>query len=134
VTVPARIRLGRTAFLPVVVLLVCVLPVAATGSWGLLVLLIPLAVAAYVLRAGVDIDDRGITARSAVASRTVPWEELAGIRIGERSSLWLVTTGGTEVALPVVRARDLPQLSELSGGRLPDPGTGPRREPASGGG
>ncbi|MGY1602904.1 PH domain-containing protein [Geodermatophilus sp. SYSU D00815] len=120
--VPARFRLGRTAYLPVVVLLICVLPLAAAASpWGLLALLLPLAAAAYVLRAGVDVGDEGITARSAVASRTVPWSELAAVRLGERGSLWLVTTGGTEVRLPVVRTRDLPRIAELSGGRIPQP-------------
>ncbi|MGY1619892.1 PH domain-containing protein [Geodermatophilus sp. SYSU D00691] len=120
--VPARFRLGRTAYLPVVVLLICVLPLAAAASpWGWLALLLPLAAAAYVLRAGVDIGDEGITARSAVASRTVPWSELSAVRLGERGSLWLVTTGGTEVRLPVVRIRDLPKIAELSGGRIPQP-------------
>jgi hypothetical protein len=119
VAVPHRIRLGRTALLPVVLLLICVLPVAAAVPWGPVVLLLPLAAAAYVLRAGVDVDESGITARSVVGSRRVPWEELSGIRVGARRGLWLVTTTGTEVALPVLRVRDLPQLAALSGGRIP---------------
>jgi Bacterial PH domain len=119
VAVPHRIRLGRTALLPVVLLLICVLPVAAAAPWGPVVLLLPLAAAAYVLRAGVDVDEGGIVARSVVGSRRVPWTELAGIRVGARRSLWLVTTGGTEVALPVLRVGDLPRLAELSGGRIP---------------
>jgi hypothetical protein len=113
--------MSRTAFLPVVLLLVCALPLATVNPWTLVVLVIPLAAAAWVLRVGVDLDDEGITARSVVGARTVPWPELAGIRVDERRHLWLVTTGGTEVALPVLRARDLPRLAELSGGRIPQP-------------
>ena len=166
--------MSRTALLPVVLLLVCVLPFAAASRWTLVVLVLPLLAAACVLRlgvdvadqgitvrrvlgsrtvawtelagirvgrrralwlvttagteiavpvlrVGVDVDDAGITVRQLVAARTVRWSELAGIRIGRRRGLWLVTTAGTEIALPVLRAGDLPRLSELSGGRIPQP-------------
>ncbi len=46
---------------------------------------------------------------------------MAGFRVAERGDLWLVTTCGTEVRLPVLRARDLPRLAAVSGGRIPDP-------------
>jgi hypothetical protein len=113
--------MSRTALVPVVLLFVCVVPLASASPWALLVLLVPLAVAAWVLRVGVDVGDPGLTVRSLVAARTVPWTELAGIRVGERADLWLVTTGGTQVRLPVLRARDLPRLAALSGGRIPAP-------------
>ena len=101
------------------------LPLATAAPWTLVLLLLPLAVAAWVLRAGVDIDDDGAhRARRWSASGRSPWDELAGIRVGRRGDLWLVTTAqGTEVRLPVLRARDLPRLAALSGGRIaaPDP-------------
>ena len=136
VAAPARLRMGRTALVPVVLLFVCVLPLATASRWTLIALLLPLLAAAWVLRVGVDLDDDGITARQIAGSRTVPWSQVAGIRVDERRHLWLVTTGGTEVALPVLRARDLPRLAELSDGRIPGPApaTGSGREPASGGG
>ena len=118
---PARMRMSRTALLPVLFLFVCVVPLAAAAWWGLVVLLIPLAAAAWVLRVGVDVDDEAVTARSVVGSRRVPWAELAGIRVGARGALWLVTTGATEVRLPVLRSRDLPWLASRSGGRIDVP-------------
>jgi hypothetical protein len=51
----------------------------------------------------------------------VPWDELAGIRVAPRGELWLVTTAGPEVRVPVMRARDLPRLAALSGGRIDVP-------------
>jgi hypothetical protein len=87
----------------------------------LLLLVIPAAVAAWVFRVGVDVGEDGMTVRSLAGARSVPWSELDGIRVAERGDLWLVTTGGTEVRLPVLRARDLPRLSQLSGGRIPAP-------------
>lgn len=119
-------RMSRTALVPVVVLLVCTLPLATAAWWGVFVLLIPLAAAAWVLRVGVDVGDDGVTARSVAGSRHVPWAGLAGIRVGDRGALWLVTTAGTQVRLPVLRARDLPRLAVLSGGRIDVPAP-PRR-------
>jgi hypothetical protein len=122
VSSPARLRLSRTALLPVLVLLICCVPVAAVEPpWTTLVLLVPLALAAWVLRVGVDIDDDGLAIQSLSGRREVPWAEVKGIRVGRRGDLWLVTTQATEVRLPVLRPRDLPRLGALSGGRIPIP-------------
>jgi hypothetical protein len=115
----ARLRMSRTALLPVVVLAFCVLPLATATPWLLLLLVVPAALAAWVFRVGVDVAEDGITVRSLVGARTVPWSELAGIRVAGRGDLWLVTTADTQVRLPVLRARDLPRLAALSGGRIP---------------
>ena len=107
--------------LPVVVLALCLLPVALFSPWALLVMVVPLLVALWVLRVGVTVDDDGIVAQSLVGSRRLAWTELAGIRVDAGRRLWLVTTRGTEVRLPVLRARDLPRLAALSGGRISVP-------------
>ncbi|QNG35814.1 PH domain-containing protein [Geodermatophilaceae bacterium NBWT11] len=117
----AQLRMSRTALVPVVILLVCVVPIAGAAWWGLPLLLVPVVAAAWVLRVGVDVGAAGVTPRSLLTARTVPWDQVAGIRVGEDQDLWLVRTTGTEVRLPVVRARDLPQLSAASAGRIPDP-------------
>ncbi len=120
-TSPARLRMSRTALLPVALLALCVVPLATVTTWTLVLLLVPLALAAWVLRVGVDVGDDGLTVRSLAGQRRVPWSELAGIRVGRAGDLWLVTTGGTEVRLPVMRPRDLPRLATLSGGRIDVP-------------
>jgi hypothetical protein len=121
VTAPARLRMSRTTLVPVALLFVCVIPLASARPWTLVFLLVPLAAAAWVLRVGVDVGDDGLTVRSTVGARRVAWNELAGIRIGRRRELWLVTTQGTEVRLPVLRVGDLPRLATLSGGRIEAP-------------
>ena len=118
---PARLRMSRTALLPVAFLALCVVPLATVSTWTLVLLLVPLAVALWVLRVGVDVGDDGLTVRSLAGQRSVAWSELAGIRVGQSGDLWLVTTGGTEVRLPVMRPRDLPRLAALSGGRIDVP-------------
>ncbi len=118
---PTRVRMNRTALLPVGLLALCVVPLAFAAPWTPVLLLIPLAVALWVLRAGVDVADDGLTLRSLVGQRRVPWTELVGIRVAPRGDLWLVTTGGTQVKVPVMRARDLPRLAAVSGGRIDVP-------------
>ena len=107
--------------LPVVLFALCLLPVALISPWALLVFLAPLLVAVWVLRVGVTVADDGIGVQSLVGGRSVPWTDLAGLRVGAGQRLWLVTTRGTEIRLPVLRARDLPRLAALSGGRIDVP-------------
>jgi hypothetical protein len=118
VSSPARLRMSRTALVPVAFLLLCFVPLVAAAPWTAVGLLVPLALGAWVLRAGVDLDDEGLSVRSLTSARRVPWREVAGLRVGRRGDLWLVTTHGTEVRLPVLRPRDLPRLAALSGGRI----------------
>jgi hypothetical protein len=113
--------MSRTSLLPVVLLAVCLLPLASLSNWTLLLLLIPAVIAAWVVRVGVDVDGAGLTVRSLAGQRRVSWDELAGIRVAPGGRLRLVTTAGTEIRLPVMRARDLPQVSALSGGRIDVP-------------
>ena len=115
---PARLRTTRTALIPVGLLALCAVPLVFTAPWTPVLLLVPLALAVWVLRAGVDIGDDGLTVRTLAGQRLVRWDELAGIRVARGGDLWLVTTRGTEVRVPVMRARDLPRLAELSGGRI----------------
>ena len=115
----ARLRMSRTVLLPVVLFAFCLLPLATVTPWLLLLLLVPALIAAWVVRVGVDLGDQGVTVRSLLGGRTVTWDRLTGIRVADDGSLWLVTTAGTQLRLPVLRPRDLPQLSELTDGRIP---------------
>jgi Bacterial PH domain len=121
VSSPARLRMNRTALFPVGLLALCTVPLAFAAAWTPVLLVIPLVVAAWVLRVGVDVADDGLTVRSLAGQREVPWHEVAGIRVAPRGELWLVTTHGTELHLPVMRARDLPRLAAVSGGRIDVP-------------
>jgi hypothetical protein len=113
--------MNRIALFPVGLLALCTIPLAFAASWTPVLLVIPLAVALWVLRVGVDIADDGLTVRALAGQRQVPWHEVAGLRVARRGDLWLVTTHGTELHLPVMRARDLPRLAAFSGGRIDVP-------------
>ena len=117
----ARLRMSRTTLLPLVLFALCLLPVALLSPWALLVLLVPLLLALWVLRVGVSFGDDGVAVHSLLGSRAVAWADVAGIRVSGGRTLWLVTTRGTEIRLPVLRVRDLPRLRALSGGRIDVP-------------
>jgi hypothetical protein len=48
VSTTARLRMSRTALLPVAFLALCVVPLATASTWTLVLLLVPLAVALWV--------------------------------------------------------------------------------------
>ena len=121
VDTPARFRMNRTSLLGVLVFAMCLTTLTAASPWFLLLLVVPAVLAAWVLRTGFDIDGDAVTVRSLLGRRRVPWTDVAGVRVGERADLWLVTTRGTEVRLPAVRARDLPAIGRASEGRIPVP-------------
>ncbi len=117
----ATFRRPLTALIGVFGLTVCVTPVAF-GAPGLQVLyLVPLGVALWLVRTRTVVDRDTMVAHRVVSSRRITWSELHGLRIDNQSRVWAVLHDGEEVGLPAVRARDLPLLAALSGGRLPDP-------------
>lgn len=117
----ATFRRPLTALIGVFGLTVCVTPVAF-GVPGLQVLyLVPLGVGIWLVRTRTVVDRDTVVAHRVVGSRRITWSDLHGLRIDDRSRVWAVLHDGEEVGLPAVRARDLPLLAALSGGRLPDP-------------
>jgi len=121
VDTPARFRTNRATLVGVLVFALCLTTLTAASPWFLLLLVVPALLAARVLRTGFDMDGDAVTIRSLLGRRRVPWAEVAGVRVGQRGDLWLVTTGRTELRLPAVRARDLPAIGRASEGRIPVP-------------
>ncbi|MEU5843313.1 PH domain-containing protein [Rhodococcus sp. NPDC047139] len=96
----------------------------AAFAWTLI---IPFLVAAWVVRVRTVVGPEGIVARSTFSTTTLKWDSLDGLRFPKRGWARARLTDGSEVALPVVTFGRLPQLSEASGGRIPDPYAAARR-------
>jgi Bacterial PH domain len=125
-------RLPLTALIGVFGLIVCMTPVAF-GARGLQVLyLVPLALAVWLVRTRTVVSPETMTVYRVWGSRQITWSDLASLRIDHQSRIWAVPRGRDEVRLPMVRARDLPLLAAISGGRLPGPLTEASEQPASG--
>ena len=114
-------RLPLTALLGVLGLIVCMTPVAF-GVPGLQVLyLVPLMLGVWLVQTRTVVGPDTVVAHRVWGSHRMAWSELAGLRVDDQSRIWAVLHGGNEVGLPAVRARHLPLLAALSGGRLPAP-------------
>ncbi|OMC54693.1 hypothetical protein A5747_00630 [Mycobacterium sp. IS-836] len=84
-------------------------------------LIIPVLLSAMVIRLRTVADGRGVTARSLLGSRTVPWEDIDGLRFHRGSWARARLNNGAELRLPAVTFATLPQLTEASSGRVPNP-------------
>jgi hypothetical protein len=132
-------RLPPMAYLAVLVLLFCVAPLAfsAGGAQGApatvgvqtLLLVVPVLAILVIARTATIVDTVGITVRLPFGRRTVPWPQVRGLSVGERS-VYLVTDAGAQ-RLPCVRISDLAAVSRASGGRLPEVAEATPKHPPS---
>lgn len=84
-------------------------------------LVIPVLLSALIIRLRTVADDHGVTARSVFGSRTVSWEDIDGLRFHRGSWARARLKSGDELRLPAVTFATLPQLTEASSGRVPNP-------------
>lgn len=84
-------------------------------------LVVPVVLSALIVRLRTVADGQGVTARSLLGSRTVHWEEIDGLRFHRGSWARARLKNGAELRLPAVTFATLPQLTEASSGRVPNP-------------
>ncbi|OBF49756.1 hypothetical protein A5787_09215 [Mycobacterium sp. 852002-50816_SCH5313054-b] len=84
-------------------------------------LIIPVLLSALIVRLRTVADEQGVTVRTLLGSRTVRWDEIEGLRFSRGSWARARLTSGAELRLPAVTFATLPQLTEASGGRVPNP-------------
>jgi len=83
-----------------------------------LIYLIPVAAAVYIARTATFVDpDAGIRVRALIGHRTMPWADVRGLSVTDRSVY--AVTADAAVRLPCVRVSDLAAVSAGSGGHLP---------------
>jgi Bacterial PH domain len=127
---PARrtFRLPALAYLVVLFLLFCTAPLAFAGNGGAaapaqvgpraLLILIPVLAAAFIARTRTVVDESGVSIRALFGTRQVPWPDIRGLSVTERT-VYLVCRDGS-LRLPCVRISDLAAVSKASGGQLPE--------------
>jgi hypothetical protein len=94
----------------------------AFGAPGLqLLYLVPLSLAYWVIRTRTVVGPETLLTYRVWGSQRLSWSDLAGLRVDDQSRVWAVRHDGHEVGLPAVRARHIPVLAVISGGRLPAP-------------
>nr|WP_198965957.1 PH domain-containing protein [Mycobacterium shottsii] len=84
-------------------------------------LLLPVLVSALIIRLRTVADENGVTARTLLGSTTVAWDDIEGLRFNRGSWARAQLRNGGELRLPAVTFATLPQLTEASSGRVPNP-------------
>jgi hypothetical protein len=121
-------RLPASAYLIVLFLLFCTVPLAVAGDASqlsrpelgprLVLLVIPVAATVFIARTRTRVDGTGIDVRALFGSRRLSWDEVRGLSVAERSVYAVLPDGS--VRLPCVRLADLGAISRASRGRLPE--------------
>jgi hypothetical protein len=84
-------------------------------------LIIPALLSALIVRLRTQADGTGVTVRTLLGSRSVRWEDIDGLQFSRGSWGRAQLKNGGELRLPAVTFATLPQLTEASGGRVPNP-------------
>lgn len=119
---PQVIRLPRLALVGVALLLfgVCFPAISWPAAFGWL-FIVPIAVAAWVIRVRTVVGTDGLSMRRIFGSDFVSWDQVRGIHFPDRRWARVVLNDKSEKSLPLVRFDRLPQLAAASGGRITDP-------------
>jgi len=118
---PAVIRMSPMAHFAVGFLALGMLAVVLSATWTAPLLIIPVVLSAYIIRLRTVANRDTVTARSLLGSRTVRWEDIDGLRFTKGSWARAQLKDGGELLLPAVTFATLPQLTEVSAGRVPNP-------------
>lgn len=84
-------------------------------------LLLPVLLSALIIRLRTVADDGGVTVRTLFGTRKVRWDEIDGLRFHRGSWGRARLKSGAELRLPAVTFATLPELTEASAGRVPNP-------------
>ncbi|MEV0648480.1 PH domain-containing protein [Phytomonospora sp. NPDC050363] len=92
-------------------------PLALSEWWLTPILLIPVGIAVWAWRSGVDATGDGLRVRGLVGSRRFAWSEIEAFGVARRQA-FAILHQGVRVPLPAVRREDLPRLIAASGSEL----------------
>ena len=110
-----RFRYNAALAIAAVIAVIGALPMLGASLWYAPLLLIPVSVAVWGWRAGTDVDATGLRLRALLATRSVPWTDVAELGADARGrAIARLRTGGV-VSLPAVAATDLPKVVAAAG-------------------
>lgn len=95
--------------------------VLTNPAWFAPLIVIPVVLSAFIIRLRTVADRDGVTARTLLGRETLAWDDIDGLRFGRSSWASAHLKDGRELRLPAVTFATLPLLTEVSGGRVPNP-------------
>src|ERR1700742_4875863 len=97
---PVVIRISPMAHFAVGFLALGMLALVLAGpSWFALLLVIPIVLSALIVRYRTVADRDTVTARTLLASQTVSWDDIAGLRFGKGAWAYAQLKDGSELRL-----------------------------------
>jgi hypothetical protein len=118
---PAVIRISPMAHFAVGFLLLGALSLVLASPWFTPLLVIPVVLSASIVRLQTVARRDTVTARNLLSSETVRWEDIDGLAFNKGSWARAQLTDGRELRLPAVTFSTLPQLTQASAGKVPNP-------------
>ena len=111
-----RRRFGpdRIGLLPVLVLLLGTLPLAASSPWLTVLLLVPVACAVWVLRARVVVAPVGMEVCNGLTAHRLPWSSVEGFDVPRRGPVRLLRAGARPLPMTALPRRQVPELTEAA--------------------
>ena len=111
-----RSRFGpdRIALVPVLILLLGSLPLAASSAWLNFLVLVPVACAVWVLRARVVVAPVGVEVCNGLSVHRLPWEAVEGLEVPRRGPLRLLRAGSRPLLLTALPRRDLRAFTQAA--------------------
>jgi Bacterial PH domain len=116
---PVRFGPDRRSLAVVGVWALGTLPLAGSSLWLLWLLLLPLAAAWWVLRAGVVADADGLEVGNGLRRGRHAWPDVTGFDVPRRGPVRLLLADGRRVPMTALPRRDLPRLLEVGGSTAP---------------
>lgn len=89
--------------------------------WGATLLIVPIAGSVVIARLRTEADQKKVTTRSVLGSRTVAWDQIDGLQFTKSAWARARLKNGDELPLPAVTFATLPLLTAASAGRVPNP-------------
>ncbi|MFC9980297.1 PH domain-containing protein [Gordonia sp. NPDC127522] len=118
---PVTFRINRTAYFTVPMAALVVVLLVGASLWFAFALIVPVLVWLWIHRLRTVVTENGLTSVRMFSTTEIAWSDIAGLQFPKWSSVRAVLTDGSRVRLPAIGFRDLPALSLVSGGRIPDP-------------
>jgi hypothetical protein len=114
----AVFRLPVAALFVPVLILFCITPLATVAPWWGVLFAVPLGAVAWVIVTRTTANSERVTAHGLLGAKRMDWTDMDGLEF--RDSRWAIAVGhdGRRLRLPMVRPRDLPRLTAVSGGSL----------------
>lgn len=100
---------GPIALVPLVLMAVCTLPVAASVRWLQWLPLVPVLASVWALRARVVVADDGLVVCNGLRTRRVAWDDVEGFDVPRHGPVRLLTDG-RRTPLTALPRHELPAL------------------------